>query len=66
MAPSEKTSDASVTFGVGQRLGRHVDERLGLDQILDVRDPARGRGGLPDADLPVEDLEPGRSTRGVR
>ena len=46
--------------GVGHRLRRHVDEGLGLDQILDVRDPARGRGRLPDADLPVVDLEPGR------
>ena len=45
--------------GVGERLGRHVDEGLGLDQILDVRDPARGGCGFPDADLPVVDLKPG-------
>ena len=43
--------------GVGDRLGRHVDEGLGLDQILDVRDPARGGGRLPHADLPVVDLK---------
>ncbi len=61
MAPSEKTSDASRDLaGVGHRLGRHVDEGLGLDEILDVRDPARGGGGFPDADLPVVNLEPGR------
>ncbi len=67
MAPREKTSDASVTLRASDHGFRgHVDEGLGLDQILDVGDSTRGGGGFTDADLPVEDLKPGRGRIHIR
>ena len=50
---------------VEQRLGGHVDGRLAIDQLLDVDRGAGGGLGLADADLPVEDLEPGDLGVGV-
>ena len=43
--------------GIGNRLGRHVNERLRFDQILHIRYSGRGRSRLSDADLPVIDLK---------
>ena len=43
---------------VVQGLGGHVDRRLAIDEVLDVDRGGRGRLGLADADLPVEDLQP--------